>query len=242
MAHTNKPDKPGRISEQAGAARGPQQPGGSETHAAPGGEVHGHGVGAQSAAVHHEVTDIPLGGITRAAAITIVFVGLVMLLMWGAWGFFLGQARAVDPGKPAMAAEDFGRRLPGTPRLQSVPGSDLEAYRTAQAAKLGGVAWVDQSAGTVRVPIQSAMRLIVSRAATFADQQAKTPEVHSWAFPGAAMMERVNEPPAPPLPEHSPSPVPSRASPQGTQERPQPNSTAPSEQDKPQAPPAPPKH
>ena len=112
------------------------------THVDPGGEVHGHGVAAASAAVHHEVTDIPLGGLTRAAVIATVFVGLVMVLMWGAWGFFLSQAKQGDPGKPAMAADDFGQRLPATPRLQSVPGNDLavlpgRAGRQARRPGLG---------------------------------------------------------------------------------------------------------
>jgi hypothetical protein len=164
MAHTNQPDP----------------------HVQPGGEVLGHGVRAASAAVHHEITDIPLGGVTRAATISLVFIGLVMLAMWGAWGFFLSQAKASDPGKPAMAADDFGQRIPATPRLQSLPVNDLASYRAQQAAKLGGVAWVDQGAGTVRLPIDAAMRLIVDRADAFADQKAKAPETHSWAFPGAA--------------------------------------------------------
>ena len=237
MAHTNKPEKPGRISEQAGAGHGPQPPVGSETHAAPGGEVYGHGVGAQSEAVNHEVTDIPLAGVTRAAAISAVFIGLVMLLMWGAWGFFLGQARAIDPGRPAMAAEDFGSRIPGTPRLQTVPVSDLEAYRAEQAAKLAGLGWVDQGAGTVRMPIDAAMKLIVSRADAYANQQAAVPADVSWNEPGAAQMDRAGQPPAPPLPEHSPSPVPSRSG----DEKPAQGTVAPSEQDKPQ-PAAPPQH
>jgi hypothetical protein len=173
-----------------------QPAGGEDTHVHPGGEVHGHGVRAASAAVNHEVTDIPLGGVTRAAAITVVFVGAVMLLMWGAWGFFLSQATQGDPGKPAMAAEDFGNRVPATPRLQSVPTQDLSAYRAEQAAKLNGLAWVDQSAGTVRMPINAAMRLIVTRADTFADQHAKAPVDHSWAFPGAANMEPAPAPAA----------------------------------------------
>ena len=194
MAHTNQP---GPIGDSSG------QP--SETHVNPGGEVHGHGVRATSAAVHHEVTDIPLGGLTRAAVIATVFVGLVMVLMWGAWGFFLSQAKQNDPGKPAMAAEDFGQRLPATPRLQSVPGNDLSSYRTQQAAKLGGLDWVDQGAGTVRIPINAAMRLIVTRADAFADQKAKAPEAHSWAFPGAAMMDTAAPPAAPALP-HTPAP------------------------------------
>ena len=179
----------------------------SEAHVNPGGEVHGHGVRAASAAVHHEVTDIPLGGLARAAGIAIVFVGLVMVLMWGAWGFFLSQARQSDPGKPAMSADDFGQRLPATPRLQSLPGSDLATYRAQQAAKLGAVDWVDQSAGTVRLPINAAMRLIVERADTFADQKAKAPEVHSWAFPGAALMDHAGEPAAATVPEHAAAPA-----------------------------------
>jgi hypothetical protein len=179
MAHTNQPG---------------HTTGGDQTHVHPGGEVHGHGVRAVSAAVNHEVSDIPLGGVTRAAAITIVFVGGVMLLMWGAWGFFLGQARQIDPGKPAMAADDFGQRLPATPRLQSVPSDDLVGYRKEQAAKLNGLAWVDQTAGTVRVPIRAAMKLIVSRADAFADQHAKAPETHSWAHPGAQMEPAASTP------------------------------------------------
>jgi hypothetical protein len=195
----------------------------SETHVHPGGEVHGHGVRAESTAVHHEVTDIPLDGLTRAAGISVVFVAAVMLLMWGAWGFFLNQAKQVDPGKPAMSAEDYGQRLPATPRLQSVPTDDLTAYRAEQAAKLNGLAWVDQSAGTVRMPINAAMQLIVTRADTFADQHAKAPEDHSWAFPGAAQMAPPAAGVAPPAVapghgEHAPatpgtSPTPAAAAP-----------------------------
>ena len=215
MAHTNDPGH------------------GADPHVSPGGDVHGHGVRPQSAAVHHEVTDIPLAGLTRAAAISVAVIGTVMLLMWGAWGFFLNQARATDPGRPPMSAEDFGDRLPATPRLQSVPESDLAAYRREQVAKLEGLDWVDQSAGTVRIPIGAAMQLIVNRADTFADPQAKVPAVHSWSEPGAAQLDRMGQPAAPPLPEGSPSP----AGAHGAEQKPQQGTTAPSEQDRPQAPP-----
>jgi hypothetical protein len=184
----------------------PSKPSGS--HAEPGGEIHGGGVNVTSAVINHEVTDIPLAGTTRAAIFSLGGIGLVFVLMWGAWGFFLSQAKQGDPGKPEMAADDFGQRLPATPRLQSLPGQDLREYRAQQSEKLGGLAWVDQSAGTVRIPIDAAMQLIVQRADTFADQQAKAPADHSWAFPGAAMTERVAEPAAPSLPASSPSPAP----------------------------------
>ena len=87
-----------------------------------------------------------------------------------------------------MSAADFGERVPATPRLQSVPGvRSRRPTAPQQTAKLDGLAWVDQSAGTVRIPIQAAMQLIVQRADTFADPQAKAPVEHSWSFPGASM-------------------------------------------------------
>jgi hypothetical protein len=220
MAHTKHPGPVG-------------EPDGEHSHVDPGGNVHGHGVRATSTAVNHEVTDIPLAGTTRAALISVVVIGVVMLLMWGAWGLFLSQAQANDPGKPPMAAQDFGDRLPATPRLQAVPTSDLAGYRAEQNAKIQGLDWVDQSAGTVRIPIRSAMQLIVNRADTFADQQARVPADQSWSEPGAAQLDRVGQPAAPPLPHGSPSP----AGAPGHEQKPQPGSTAPSEQDKPQAPP-----
>lgn len=204
---------------------------GQPSHAEPGGEVHGTGVRAEAVLVNHETTDIPLAGTTRAALFTTVGIGVVMLLMWGAWGFFLSQAKQDDPGKPPMSADDFGARLPAAPRLQSVPETDLRGYRAEQNAKLERLAWVDQGAGTVSLPIHAAMRLIVQRADAFADQQAKVPEVHSWNEPGAAQLERVGGAAAPSMPAHSPSP----ALTPGTEQKPQPRTTAPSEQDKPQA-------
>jgi hypothetical protein len=125
---------------------------------------------------NHETTDISLVGTTRVALFFGGAIGLVFLLMWGAWGFFLRQAQATDPGKPAMSAPDFGTRLPATPRVQSLPGDDLNAYRAAQ------------------------------RADAFGDPNAKVPPDHSWAFPGASQTERAAEPPpaaaAPPAPPH----------------------------------------
>lgn len=150
------------------------------------------------AKVNHETTDISLVGTTRIALFSMGAIGLVFVLMYGAWGFFLGQAKATDPGRPAMATPDFGNRLPATPRVQSLPTEDLDAYRAAQNAKINGLAWVDQGAGTVRIPIDTAMRLIVERADAFGDPNAKVPPDHSWASPGAALMDRPAEAPAAP--------------------------------------------
>ena len=97
MAHTNQPDRSGFVRQPA------------ETHVHPGGEVHGHGVRATSAAVHHEVTDIPLGGLTRAAVIAVVFVGLVMAADVGRVGLLpvageAGRSRQAGDGRGGLRA------------------------------------------------------------------------------------------------------------------------------------------
>ncbi|HEY8551460.1 MAG TPA: hypothetical protein VIL35_15995 [Vicinamibacterales bacterium] len=125
--------------------------------------------------VNHETTDIPLTGTTRAALLSLVIVFAVMGLMYLAWGFFVSRVQATDPGRPPMAAEDFGQRLPPTPRLQSEPGPDLARYRAEQEQRLSTWGWVDQAAGTVHIPIDRAMDLVVERADQFADPSLAAP-------------------------------------------------------------------
>ena len=54
--------------------------------------------------------------------------------------------------------------LPPRPRLQTTPRLDLAARRKAEDATLNSYAWIDRSAGTIRIPINRAMDLLVERA------------------------------------------------------------------------------
>src|SRR5262245_7845942 len=94
------------------------------------GGAHGHG--AHGMKLNHEPTDIPLTGTTRAAIVTIVIVGGVMVAMYAAWGFFEWRMRQIDRPAPALADQNYGHRLPGMPRIQSTPTQDLSHYRAAQ--------------------------------------------------------------------------------------------------------------
>lgn len=150
--------------------------------------------------INHEVTDIPLTGTTRAAIVTLVVVGSIMLLVYGAWLFFQAQARKGDPGTPPMAEQNYGHRLPPLPRVQSTPTTDLARHRAAQDGKLGSYAWVDRNGGIVRIPINRAIELTAARAAAIADPQAATQPPASPVTPEPA-------PPAP-APPAAPPPAP----------------------------------
>jgi hypothetical protein len=61
--------------------------------------------------------------------------------------------------------------LPPAPRLQTTPLKDLRDLVEGQKAQLEGYAWVDQGEGTVRIPIERAMALVVERGLPFRGEE-----------------------------------------------------------------------
>jgi hypothetical protein len=53
--------------------------------------------------------------------------------------------------------------LPPAPRLQVNPSVDMEALHNKEDARLKGYRWVDQTTGTVQIPIERAMDIISER-------------------------------------------------------------------------------
>ena len=64
---------------------------------------------------------------------------------------------------PPMAASLDPHRVPPAPRLQTLPTQDLDAARAEEDRTLTSYGWVDEHAGTVRIPIAEAMRLLAER-------------------------------------------------------------------------------
>jgi hypothetical protein len=56
-----------------------------------------------------------------------------------------------------------GALAPPAPHLQTSPYLDLRAFREQEDEVLGTYGWVDKERGVVRIPIDEAMRLLVSR-------------------------------------------------------------------------------
>jgi hypothetical protein len=63
-------------------------------------------------------------------------------------------------GPPATPFENV-RQLPPEPRLQTEAPRDLHRYRESQDRILSSYGWVDRNSGTVRIPIDRAMEILL---------------------------------------------------------------------------------
>ena len=123
-----------------------------------------------------EKTDAKAGAVLKAVAYlllstTLVAVGLIYLTK----GLVRVEVRSDPP--PAPLAEAPGR-LPPEPRLQTLPFADIEAQRSEEHDVLTSYGWVDEKAGTVRIPIEDAMRLLAKRGLPVAS---KAPDPSPWS-------------------------------------------------------------
>ena len=114
--------------------------------------------------VAYEKVDISPSAVTRLGLVLVVSILAAVAL---SFGFFLQlrsrQAEA-EPPRPPMAIREVGR-VPPEPRLQTTPRSDLRASRARQEELVGAYGWLDREAGTVRIPIEEAMRIYLERRA-----------------------------------------------------------------------------
>jgi hypothetical protein len=108
----------------------------------------------------YETRDANAGGVFAflvALGIVLVVAGLVS---WGLFRFF--TAHELDKAASDSPFADT-RQLPLGPQLQVNPREDLLRFRQEQEQALETYAWENRSAGTVRVPIEVAMDLLVKK-------------------------------------------------------------------------------
>lgn len=95
-------------------------------------------------------------GIAAVCAITFVFT-------WGMVVWFEGRADASQPAPSVIAEADEVRSPPGAP-LQAHPEKEMEELRHAMEKRRDGWGWVDEAAGTVHIPVEQAMHLLLQQA------------------------------------------------------------------------------
>ncbi|MGE0592205.1 MAG: hypothetical protein AB7G23_11860 [Vicinamibacterales bacterium] len=143
------------------------------------------------AGAQHEYTDAAVRpivklGIWLAVATVLVHFGMGFVFSWLSSDRTEGQGQRRFP----VAVED-GMRLPALPRLQGVPLRDITEHRILENEQLEGYGWVDREAGTVRIPIEEAMRLVVERGLPALEQASETPGLMpADASAGATMVRR----------------------------------------------------
>jgi len=121
-----------------------------------------------TAGVAHEESDVEVGGVawfTAGLALLMIITGV---LMWGMFRFFARTEHGKEPPPTSLTRE----KKPETgnpelmfpePRLQQHPALELQQYRDEENEKLKNYAWVDESTGVVRIPIEDAKKKLLKQ-------------------------------------------------------------------------------
>jgi len=117
---------------------------------------------AHHAAVQHEESDVNIQAILMFGVGLIVVSIVVSIAVWGLFRYFEAREARQQPAVYPLAAKQE-QRLPPEPRLQINPRQDLADLRAAEDQTLKTYGWVDRNAGTVRIPIDEAMKLTLQR-------------------------------------------------------------------------------
>jgi hypothetical protein len=140
--------------------------------------------------VAHEHTDVPVTPVLKFIFGLVVFGGIVVLAMYLMFLFLQRREQAAELRASPLQRQGEDR-LPPEPRLQLAPGFEVRTedgrrvplsyddvapverspqpqseyweVRDEWDRKLRGYGWVDQNAGTVRVPVEEAMRRYAER-------------------------------------------------------------------------------
>jgi hypothetical protein len=166
---------------------------------------------AEALDVRFERADVVPGVIVRwAIGLGLVSVVAAAVSVW-LLVFLRRHEEAGDPQRPALFFSAETRQPEGV-RLQSKPFDDLRTLQEKERQVLESYGWVDPAAGTVRIPIEDAMKLYIARQA--AAVPAPAPEAAEARVPtdsaptSAAPAPTVVSTPAP-LSDGTPSPSPS---------------------------------
>ena len=99
----------------------------------------------------------------RAVLTFLVVLSLVLiftaLLSWGMFKYFSAAQATRAPASPFAGA----RQLPAGPQLQVNPRQDLLRFRAEQEQSLESYSWESREDGTVRVPIERAMQMLLQK-------------------------------------------------------------------------------
>lgn len=108
----------------------------------------------------YETHDADAGGVFKFLVALGVVLVVASLVCWGLFRYF-----SVHDVDQAASDSPFAntRQLPLGPQLQVNPRADWLKFREDQEKSLETYAWENRSAGTVRVPIEEAMELLVKK-------------------------------------------------------------------------------
>ena len=95
-------------------------------------------------------------GFLIVLSIVLVFTAIAC---WGMFKYFSASRASLTPSSPFSNM----RQLPAGPQLQVNPRQDLLNFRAQQERELESYSWENKEDGTVRMPIERAMDLLLKK-------------------------------------------------------------------------------
>jgi len=141
----------------------------------------------------HERKDVDVPSLLTIAVLLFFSCAIIFLVVWGMMHYFKLHEPARTAGQailPVTSSEEFPK-----PRLQIKGALDLANLRAAEEADLESYAWIDRNSGTVHIPIDRAMQLLLERG---------LPDVGAGQTPLSLMQARPAENATPPQLRKSP--------------------------------------
>jgi hypothetical protein len=135
----------------------------------------------------HERKDIDVFSLIAIVVILFIACACVFLIVTAMLHYFRVHEPSKTAGQaniPITRTEEFP-----PPRLEVSPAASLAEFRAAEEADLNSYAWIDRNTGTVRIPIERAMQLILERG---------LPDVGAGQTPLSLMRARPGETASPP--------------------------------------------
>jgi hypothetical protein len=115
--------------------------------------------GAPAALPRYEARDANVRGVFAFLAVLSLVLIFTALLCWGMFKYFSAARATRLPASPFAGA----RQLPAGPQLQVNPREDLKKFRAQQEHALESYSWENKEDGTVRVPIERAMEMLLQK-------------------------------------------------------------------------------
>ena len=113
--------------------------------------------GQNNPEVAYEKRDVNVRAILYFVLGLFLVLVITLVSMRGLFGYF-SATQNLGPGASPF---DNSRALPPTPRLQVEPTVDMDQVRQSQEEMLNSYGWSDRASGTVRVPIDRAMDMLI---------------------------------------------------------------------------------
>jgi hypothetical protein len=141
----------------------------------------------------YEHTDASVGVMVKFAFWLIVSAIIVHVGLGLMYELMIRQSAERVETKQYPMAVNQPPRLPAAPQLQQIPSKELYDFRTKENEELRSYGWVDKDAGTVHIPIDDAMRLILERGLPSREPDASAPAAPAGMMPSDSSSGRILE-------------------------------------------------